>query len=273
MLRKKGLAIACAMVLANCSQPVLEIEEPRRDLRAGADAVLESTVVDPARNVHRQERLAAVGRVIAPVRKASYDVCMELEQPEERCDLMNSSFVTVYVNDDRHNAFADEYDEVHMLGGMVGSSGNDDEVAAVLAHEFAHIMLGHVEKKMKNAMAGMVLAAGITGATMTRGARYDQRSIDNILYSGYLVGSRAYSPEMEIESDRISIYVLHRAGFDPDAMRDVIVRMHRLNVKGQPGTFNRKVGFLQTHPSNDRRIAHILSAKKDAEAGVPLKVR
>lgn len=34
----------------------------------------------------------------------------------------------------------------------------------------------------------------------------------------------------------------------------------------------RKVGFLQTHPSDHRRIAHILNAVRDAEVGVPLKV-
>lgn len=273
MIRKQALAVAFALALSGCSQPVLEIEEPDRELRESADSVLEFTAVDPARYVRREERLEAVSRVILPVRAASYEVCMEIEQPQKRCDLMRSSLVNVYENDDRFNAFADAFDEVHMLGGMVSSSGNDDEIAAVLAHEFAHVMLGHVEKKMKNAMAGMVLAAGVTGATMSQGARYDQRSINNILNSGYQVGARAYSPAMEIESDRISIYVLHRAGYDPSAMRDVIVRMNRLSVKARRGPFGGKVGFLQTHPSNDRRIAHIMSAIDDAESGVPLKVR
>ena len=89
---------------------------------------------------------------------------------------------------------------------------------------------------------------------------------------GAEIGANAYSPEMEIEADRTAVYILHRAGFPASAMQSALVRLSQTRARWQDGTFSGEVGFLQTHPSDDRRLAHVYSATQDAEAGVPLVV-
>ena len=271
-MAKHILLFAAVLFLSGCSQPILDISEPSEEHQSDADHLLASAVVDPARNVPHSEMTATVNRVLWPVRFSSYEVCKSLSISDERCELVLLSSVTVYANEDDPNAFADPFDNIHVFGGLVSSAGNDTEIAAVLAHEFAHIMYGHVEKKTKNALIGMTIAGGFAAAAASLGGAYDQQATDNMLRVGYEVGSRAYSPEMEIEADRTAIYILKHAGYSPSAMRDVIVRMNRSNIRKRRTLFSRKVGFLQTHPSNNRRIAHILSAIDDVESGVPLVV-
>lgn len=193
---------------------------------------------------------------------------MDISRPLERCAQVLRAQVVVLEHEEDPNAFADQYDNVYVHGGLVSTSGSDQEVAAVLAHEFAHIMFGHVESKMENALAGMALAGGLLIALGDE-ATYNEQTIESVLQTGYVIGSRAYGPEMEIEADRAAIYILKHAGYSTTAMRDSLVRMHR-NSARRSGLFPQKVGFLQTHPSNDRRIAHIMSAIVDVERGVPL---
>ena len=187
---------------------------------------------------------------------------------------MQTANVYVYSRDPDVNAYADHRNNVGVFGGLVELSGSDGEIAAVLAHELAHIMYGHVEKKIRNALVGATLAGGFTAYAQSQSGYYDGRAVENAMILGSTIGSRAYSPEMEIEADRTAIYILREAGFSTAHMRNFIVRMSRAKPAKSRflGLLPSRVGWLQTHPSNDRRIAHILSAIEDSAAGVPLKV-
>ena len=268
---KLGL-LAAAVALAGCSKPVLHIDEPSEMHQEIADEVLESTALGPSRNIGSANVTSTVGRVLPPIRRASHEICWELSLPAGNCRAVLDAEVTVDPAEADPNAFADMHGNVHMHGGIVSISGSDDEVAAVLAHEFAHVMYGHVERKMSNALVGMAVAGGLALAITSDGGAHDQRTTEDFMQVGYDVGSHAYSPEMEIEADRTAIYILERAGYRPGAMRDTIVRLSRMEQAYRLGLIPHQVGFLQTHPSNDRRIAHILSAIDDAEAGYPLVV-
>ena len=268
---KLGL-LAAAVALAGCSKPVLHIDEPSEMHQEIADEVLDSTALGPSRNIGVADVTATVARVLPPIRRASHEICWELSLPAGNCRAVLDAEVTVDPAEADPNAFADMHGNVHMHGGIVSISGSDDEVAAVLAHEFAHVMYGHVERKMSTALVGMAVAGGLALAITSDGGAYDQRATEDFMQVGYDVGSHAYSPEMEIEADRTAIYILERAGYRPSAMRDTIVRLSRMEQAYRLGLIPHRVGFLQTHPSNDRRIAHILSAIDDAEAGYPLVV-
>jgi predicted Zn-dependent protease len=65
---------------------------------------------------------------------------------------------------------------------------NDDELAAVLAHEFAHVVLGHVQR----------IGGAITPAWKT---------------------------QIEFEADALSLSILSDAGFDPRAAMSVVRRL------------------------------------------------
>ena len=274
LMRRTVMIIAAVVGLSGCAQPLLDIPEPTEAQRTSAQTVLETTrIVRPRGALNFDVILERLDRVPPKIGWASHKVCKRLKPRMEslRCGAALASIPRV-LNGNQINAYADEHDNIGVFFGLVKAMQTDAELAAVLAHEFAHVMLGHVEKKAKNAAAGLLIGgalAGLYGATTyTDPSAYSE----SWMRTGMLAGSRAYSPEMEIEADRLAVYILNEAGYPPTAMRDVIVRMHRITPARKRGLSSpSRAGFLDTHPSNDRRIAHILSAIHDVRAGVPVE--
>ena len=127
----------------------------------------------------------------------------------------------------RLNALADgRY--VQVTTAIAAYVRDDDELAAVLAHEFAHNVLRH--------------RARLDAAGVARG------------FFGNFGRSARMIRETEVEADRLSIYLLDRAGFDPEASVRFWSRFGR-----------RGLNFLgsATHP-NWRRRVELLQAEIDA---------
>ena len=266
------IGVGCIVtVFSGCATPVLNIAEPEESQRVVAKSVLDTVQLDAPPTSMEWTQGAGLDRVLPVIRSAAFSVCTRMNLQSTHCDKVQTSSVTLYTGEKTINAYADQNDDIGVFAGLVKTMGKDAEIAAVLAHEFSHVMLGHVEKKTKNALAGMSVAAGLAailaGATGSNLESYGE----DWMRVGASIGHRAYSPEMEIESDRMAIYILHEAGYSPTGMRDAIVRLYRAKPVSRKRRFSSsRVGFLQTHPSNDRRIAHILSAIEDVLAGVPL---
>ena len=119
----------------------------------------------------------------------------------------------------RMNAEADgRY--VQVTTALAAYVPDDAELAAVLAHEFAHNILGHRVR--------------LDAAHVSRG------------FFGNFGRNAARIRETEIEADRFSIYLLDRAGYDPEAAVRFWNRFGQrgLNFLGSP-----------THPNWRARIA------------------
>lgn len=260
-------------LLAGCATPVLEIEDVEDRHREAAVVALESEEIAAARETRQEEMSAVVDRVLPRVRNSAHAVCQELGRPRANCNLMLTATVHVFPDETDINAFADQNNDIGIYGGLIANAGSDEEIAAVLAHEFAHVMYDHVSSKMTNAVIGMLVAGGLALAVTGDGqSPADRQAVQGMMEFGAAVGATAYSPEMELEADRTAVYILAGAGYDTDSMKDMIVRMHRAGAKQRSGTSTQTVGFLQTHPSDNRRVAHIISSIEDANSGVPLVV-
>ena len=282
-MKLRLLLVLCAISVSGCAQPLMKLAEPTEEQKTLANKMLQASDVSPGRHVSYSEMTPTVNRVVLHVRNAAYRVCthhLDLRRAEEEtgkgnhCDLMLDNVITVYTHESGINAYADQRNEVIILGGLVSAMRNDEEIAAVLAHEMAHVMLDHVEKKTKNALIGMALAGGLAAygnsyyGTNSQQSRQVTQQWMNV---GAMAGSRAYSPEMEIEADRVAIYILQEAGFSTLAMINALQSLNNAKVrKKREGIFKGRVGFLQTHPSNERRIAHLIMAIEDTVSGVPL---
>ena len=118
----------------------------------------------------------------------------------------------------RVNALADgRY--VQVTTAIVEYAADDQELAAVLAHELAHNILGH--------------RARLDAAGVARG------------FFGNFGRNARLIRETEAEADRLSVYLLERAGYDPEAAVRFWSRFgrHGLNFLGSA-----------THPNWRRRI-------------------
>ena len=252
---------------------MLDLPEPTKAQRTQAKATLNNTVLAKPRRPFTFEGvkdgyIKAGPRVLVAVNR----VCQRLKpvMKDLRCDAA-ITIPSIY-RSEQVNAFADEYDNIGVSSVLLVKVRVEAELAAVLAHEHAHIMLGHVKKMISNAVAGRAIAGGLAGMYGAMTKTNPRKYSDSWMRAGALAGARAYSPKMEIEADRLAVYILDEAGYPPTAMRDVIVRMHRITPASKRKVSSpTRTGFLDTHPSDDRRIAHILSAIRDVRAGVPVE--
>ena len=166
--------------------------------------------------------------------------------------------VRVYPKDETINAFAAADGTLGFYGGFVRMTGNDDELAAVMAHEVAHILFGHNQASAANetlgALAGM--AAGL--AIMAGTGVYNQGMQDmtqSFTEAGTAAGRLAYSPEMELEADHFAVFALAEAGYDAEKGGKVFLRMARTLAGDQQAGRKSFVSYFNTHPADDYRIA------------------
>lgn len=266
-------ALLFTVLTGGCSTPVLTLQEPTNEEYVEARQSLHATVlseftIPPDWSVLQKEFDKIAVRVIS----AADRLCREV-RPHYGAAKCGQILLRpqIYRSDDI-NAFADEKDRVGILTGLLDNMRVQSEIAAVLAHEYAHVMLGHVDKKQSNTSMGILASSMLVGFLAgLSGQQLDLQTLDTAQGIGIYIGSRAYSPEMELEADRLAVYMLQKAEYPVTAMRDVLVRTNRLKLAKRPnGTALNRVGFLETHPSNDRRMAHVLAAISDVTNGLPV---
>lgn len=149
---------------------------------------------------------------------------------------------------DEVNAFACPGGLILVSRGLLATTQSEDEVAAVLAHEIAHVTLRHgvaAIKKENLTQAFTYLGAGAAQATMD--SKDLQKltdvfgdSVGNIVQT--LVTS-GYSRDAELAADELGRTLLAQAGYDPQALARVLERMHG------------EGGMLATHPAPSDRVA------------------
>jgi len=149
---------------------------------------------------------------------------------------------------DEVNAFACPGGLILVSRGLLATTRGEDELAAVLAHEIAHVTLRHGVAAIRQAnltQAFTYLGAGAAQATMDP---EDLRKVTDLF--GDSVGdivetlvTRGYSRDAEVAADELGRRFLSGAGYDPQALARVLERM-----EGEGGMF-------ATHPSPEERVA------------------
>jgi len=166
----------------------------------------------------------------------------------------NGYFITI-LDSNEFNAFATPGGHIFITKRMVESATSEDMLAAVIAHELAHVMLRHGiniinEKRDENELSSIADWASSTAAKQSpeaaRAAAYRESItgyVDVLMRSGY-------SQRQEFDADLEAVILLRMAGYDPGALREVLIVLR--NAKGSA-----KGGFYSTHPSPEQRIANI----------------
>jgi predicted Zn-dependent protease len=152
------------------------------------------------------------------------------------------------------NAFAAPGGLIFVSRGMLGCCRTEDALAAVLAHEIAHIQLRHgVQAIDKSRVTEAVMILGAEGAKSYGGQKLAdltkafEGSISDV--TSTLVNS-GYSRSFEREADAVAVTILARVGYDPAGLVAMLTEMEK-NLK--PGGLD----FAKTHPSPRSRIDEI----------------
>ena len=173
------------------------------------------------------------------------------------------------VRDDAVNACCFPDGTIFVNSGSLAHIRDDGLLAAVLAHE-----LGHAAARHANEGLAKMLVAATGGVLFEEGAANVASILDSgrgvsLLRQCYGFGSQVvytlpHSREMEAEADRLGVRYLARAGFDPGAMAEFFAFAQR-GEEAEPDLL--KV-LLRTHPTNPKRIEHVLDVLDEPDLAV-----
>lgn len=141
------------------------------------------------------------------------------------------------------NAFALPGGRILVTDDLIELAGGPDELAAVLAHEVAHVERRHVMQAVWRSLGfGLILDTLVGGGT---GAGQQA-----VLLAGSVADLR-YSRDAEREADAAGQAVLHRLGLSSRGMAAFFRRIAR---EGQSQEAMMVSELVSTHPDSNRRV-------------------
>lgn len=226
------------------------------------------TVIKPPKNKFTPEQDVQLGReaadevrktypVIADERLSRYlgtigDRLVAAAPPAFRQPVFQYSFTPVNLKD--INAFALPGGPMFVNRGMIEAAADEAEVAGVMAHELAHVLLRHGTANMTKAqnpwlqlgqIAGVVggaVVGGDAGAAIIEGS---QLGFGSILLK--------FSREFEKQADLLGVQIMARAGYDPRALG----RMFEAIAKAEAQRGGGGPQWLSSHPNPGNRTQYI----------------
>jgi predicted Zn-dependent protease len=116
------------------------------------------------------------------------------------------------------NAFAAPGGQIVIFDGLLQQAASPQVLAAVLAHEMAHVMERHPARGLIRRTGYRLLVAALVG---------DLSSAMGLLAeSGELLLNLAHSREDEAAADRLAIGLLNAAGIDSRGLGSFFVQLH-----------------------------------------------
>ncbi len=165
-----------------------------------------------------------------------------------------SEFEFVIIDKAELNAFAVPGGIIGINLGIMLFAEDEDELAAVLAHELGHLSQRHFARQLERASQQEPVAIATLLASILLIALSDNPDAG---IAGIMAGQAAsiqdqlaYSRSWEREADRLGMKTLVEAGYDPNAMPGMFTQMMAANrMGGNPPE------FLLTHPLTMNRVA------------------
>ncbi|RLK48252.1 putative Zn-dependent protease [Alkalispirillum mobile] len=183
-------------------------------------------------------------------------------------DMPGLQYTFFLVEDDNINAFAMPGGYIGINTGLIDAARTESELAAVMAHEIAHVTQRHIARHYATARrlnlqtAASLLAAVLIGA-------YDPQAGSAAAMAGLggtLQQQLNYSRAFEREADRVGLRILARSGLDPQGMPGFFERLLEASRYRE-----RAPEYLSTHPLTENRVSESRARAEAYETGEPLE--
>jgi predicted Zn-dependent protease len=264
-----ALSLLLALCLAGCAEVVQMgtavgegMGKISREDREAIDRMAKQTA-KAARPMTEQEEYY-VGRAVAATILGRY----RLYSNERLTAYVNSIGLALALASDRPYTFGGYHfalldtEEVNALAcpggiifitrGMLRNAQNEDQLAAILAHEVAHVNhkdgLASIQKsRWMEALSilGSETVRKLGGAEMAKLVSLFEGSVDDVAKTLLVNG---YSREQEKEADLGALAFLNRLGYSPYGLTDCLGKMAREQTGGA------KQGIFATHPGMNERL-------------------
>ena len=228
-----------------------------------ATSVVAQTKVTPPKNKYTPQQAVEIGREAAQEVRKQYpmvnddqvrsylerlgDRLVEAAPRELNNPVFEYSFTPVNLKD--INAFALPGGPMFVNRGMIEAARTEGEVAGVMAHELAHVLLRHGTANATKAQGFQIgaLAGAIAGAVIGGGWG---ELISQGSQFGLGTWLMKYSREYERQADIIGAQIMARAGYDPRDLAHMFETIQKQGGSGGPE-------WLSSHPNPGNRTQYI----------------
>lgn len=235
-------ALALLLVAACQTAPVtgrsqLIMLSPQQETQMGVQAYAE---------VLKKSKLSSAPETREQVTRVGRRIATAAERPDFQWEF-------AVIEDKQVNAFCLPGGKIAVYTGILPVTRDDAGLAAVLGHEVAHATARHGAERVTQGMlvTGTLTVAQIALASTMRDPQHAQQ-LAALLGIGATVGVvLPWGRSQETEADHVGLIYMAKAGYHPQAARDLWVRM----ADASRGA--KQPEFLSTHPSHETRIRQI----------------
>ncbi|MEM8561972.1 MAG: M48 family metalloprotease [Pseudomonadota bacterium] len=180
-------------------------------------------------------------------------------------DWPNDRFIFTVIDSPDINAFAMAGGYVYINRGLLAYLDNEAELAGVLSHEIGHITARHSARQRTAGLTNQVFS---TAAYILTGSA-DLADASNMYGTEIL---RGYGREHELEADGLGAKTMYNAGYDPEALLEVIgvlknqEQYQRVKAKSTGKRVASYHGLYATHPRNDLRLQTVIRTASDLDS-------
>jgi len=241
-----ALALASALLLAGCNSV---LNPSAAELPAAAEGIAPAAAAgQPVATEQHARIVAAYGGIYhdADLEKAVARVVGRLVAASD--DPSRSYRITI-LNAAAINAFALPDGYLYVTRGLLALANDSSEVAAVLAHEMAHVTADHAAQRQDRARTAAIVGRVVTDVL-------EDADAGRLALASSQRSLASFSRQQELEADAIGIRTIGKAGFDPFAASRFLTSMSRFaGYRAGLGIGeDRRPEFLATHPTNPERI-------------------
>jgi predicted Zn-dependent protease len=161
------------------------------------------------------------------------------------------------------NAFALPSGDIFVTRGLLALADDSAEIAAVMAHEIAHVTAQHAAKRAEKEKTA-ALFARVSTAVLDRPEEGQEQEAKGRL------GLAQFSRQQEFEADQIGIKTIGQAGYDPFAAARFLESLGRwtamrASLFGENANGG-KPDMMSTHPSTPERVAQAVAEARQIGA-------
>jgi predicted Zn-dependent protease len=159
------------------------------------------------------------------------------------------------------NAFALPSGNLYVSRGLLALAQDSAEIAAVMAHEIAHVSARHAAARAEREKSAVVLTRA--AEVIQSKQKWEQvEATQKLSFAGF-------SRQQEIDADRIGVNVIAKAGYDPYGAARFLAALGRSTALREAILGQKSDGrpdILATHPSTPERIAQATQAARQIGA-------
>lgn len=238
-------AVAGAGCKATDKQVIAQAEQAHGELQ-------KAVVTEPGMSSYIQNVGDRIVETAGRLNQTEYGKRFDSGKGEDRSWMFSTKTMQFhFVNSKTLNAFTTGGEHMYVYTELLRRCKNENELAAVMAHEYAHVYSRHVQKGMSRQMWAMLGAGAAAGAGYLAGGEEAAGTGAGIGAAIAGLANAGFSRDDENQADHVGFDIYVRDGYDPDQFAGFF----RTLMEAEKKAGGAQPEFMSDHPSTPKRVA------------------